>query len=272
MKLTDPRRKVYAPIATLDASRHKLKREPGDTPDKLREIPASVASYLKHFKEHYGKRKYDTPEELYNAAISHFELVYRHNEPLTFTGTVLSLGFVDPDALDNVSRISPGHEQVVKMIRRTVIDGYERDLRGKYMVGSIFALKNLAGWTDKNEVQVKGLMAGINLDRLDDAQLQRVKSGEHPLAVIAEALPANDPHHPTKLLTSGAASAASVGSTPQSTVTDARNTQHDTPTVPLGVSRATRDASLGVSGVRLSPPAPPVRRSPPARKRKPKHK
>ena len=87
----------------------------------------------------------------------------------------------------------PEFSGVAMAARLAVAESYEYRLatgdRMPHVVGAIFALKNVAGWTDRREVEYRGLIGRLDLDRLTDEQLSRVARGEHPLAVLAESVP-----------------------------------------------------------------------------------
>lgn len=44
------------------------------------------------------------------------------------------------------------------------------------------------GWSDRQEVEFRGSLANVNLALLPDDLLQRIADGEHPMAVLANAL------------------------------------------------------------------------------------
>jgi hypothetical protein len=134
-------------------------------------------------------RKIQTPEELDERVDTYLAHCAEVSEPVTFFGMILALGFVSADALDEYSNYSTAFSESVKRARALISASYERRLdrdKSGPVIGGIFALKNLAGWTDKREIEWRGISASIILDRLTDAQLERVKQGEHPLAVLAE--------------------------------------------------------------------------------------
>jgi hypothetical protein len=131
-------------------------------------------------------RKHDTPEGLLEDANAHFLACGERGEALTLYGTVHALGYADPQALENVKEFGREYSLVVNYIRAYVAAGYERDLRSKHVIGSIFALKNLAGWTDRQDIQYQGVVAGLDLSRFNDEQLARVRSGENIAQVLSE--------------------------------------------------------------------------------------
>ncbi len=52
--------------------------------------------------------------------------------------------------------------------------------------GAIFALKNM-GWSDRQEVEVYGLLRNLNIDALPDHLVARLADGENPYSVLASA-------------------------------------------------------------------------------------
>ena len=55
--------------------------------------------------------------------------------------------------------------KVIKAARNRVVNEYEKCLRGNCYAGAIFALKNIAGWTDRNTLEGdKEKPLVINLD------------------------------------------------------------------------------------------------------------
>ena len=49
----------------------------------------------------------------------------------------------------------PLFSDIIKKAKLKVANSYESDLRGKYVAGAIFALKNM-GWSDRRDVKVEG--------------------------------------------------------------------------------------------------------------------
>ncbi len=61
---------------------------------------------------------------------------------------------------------------------------------------AIFLLKGLRPETYKDRIEFKGGLAHIDLSQLPDHLLQRIASGEHPLAVLASAVPVDEEGRP----------------------------------------------------------------------------
>lgn len=110
-------------------------------------------------------------------------------EPITLSGICLALGLADRSGLDNYGE-RPEFVPSVKRAKALVANAYERRLHSQACVGAIFALKNVAGWSDRQELNLSGGVASIDFSRLSDEQLARILGGEHPLAVLASSAPA----------------------------------------------------------------------------------
>ena len=122
-------------------------------------------------------------------------------QPITRTGLILAVALASEDGWDGyVER--PEYAGAIKRARRLIEEVYEARLHGKDCVGAIFALKNM-GWSDRLDVESRGWLASIDVTRLSDEQLQRIRGGESPLAVlgtpaqVVRALPAG-PAGPTR--------------------------------------------------------------------------
>lgn len=80
----------------------------------------------------------------------------RHPEPATITGLCLHLGFADLSSLYDYEK-KDEFTHIIKRARLIVQKGYELNLHGDKVTGSIFALKNM-GWKDKQETEHSGGM------------------------------------------------------------------------------------------------------------------
>lgn len=85
-------------------------------------------------------------------------------EPLTWTGLALFLGFSSRSAIDEYLKYD-GFSNSVKRAKAIIEENYERLLHEGKPVGAIFALKNF-NWTDKRDVGLSGpdggdLFAGL---------------------------------------------------------------------------------------------------------------
>lgn len=79
-------------------------------------------------------------------------------EPITWTGLALYMGFCGRDELGNYAGYE-GFSYSVKRARAIVENSYEKRLHGNSPTGAIFALKNM-GWSDKQEHEHTGKEGG----------------------------------------------------------------------------------------------------------------
>lgn len=96
-------------------------------------------------------RKYDSPAQFDEAVGKYVALCKETNEPITWTGLALALGFATREAIDTYLEYD-GFSDSVKRAKLIVQNAYEKRLAGTTPTGAIFALKNF-GWHDKQEVQ-----------------------------------------------------------------------------------------------------------------------
>lgn len=105
-----------------------------------------MAKYKKRYLDH----------EQFDEAVDKYVLDCEiKKEPLTISGLCLSLGFASRNSLDKYAQ-DPEFKESVARARLIIENSYEKNLtaRGLSPVGSIFALKNVASWSDKQQVQV----------------------------------------------------------------------------------------------------------------------
>ena len=133
-----------------------------------------------------------TPAEFDAKVDSYIEHCRSDKSPITWTGLALALGFSSRQALNDYAEY-PGFSNSVERAKLLVEQAYEERLHSSTPVGAIFALKNM-GWSDRQEIESRSLVANIDLTRLTNEQLLRIQRGENPLQVIAEAqlLPAKN--------------------------------------------------------------------------------
>lgn len=128
---------------------------------------------------------YQSPEEMQDKIDEYIRECESGKRVRTWTGLVFHLGFSARDAMDEYAARDERYSDTVKAARLLVEMGYEERLHVKDCIGAIFALKNM-GWTDRQDINVRGVIAGIDLDKFSDEQLQRVRAGAHPLQVMQE--------------------------------------------------------------------------------------
>lgn len=95
--------------------------------------------------------KFSTPEDFKKACD---EYIFSNPGRLTVTGLAMWLGFCDRQSLYDYEK-RDGYSCIVKEARLAVEHDYELSLRSSYVVGSIFALKNM-GWKDRHEQEITG--------------------------------------------------------------------------------------------------------------------
>jgi len=100
-------------------------------------------------------RKYETPEA-FDAKVEEYQLYcVENNEPVTWTGLALYLGFSSRQSIDEYLQYD-GFSDSVKRAKTFVEWNYEKRLASGEgtPTGAIFALKNF-GWKDKTELDHK---------------------------------------------------------------------------------------------------------------------
>lgn len=90
-----------------------------------------------------------SPEEFDQRVDAYVAKCRQDDEPVTFTGMALALGFCARQSLYDYQGY-PGFSDSVKRARALVENEYEKRLHGTSPTGSIFALKN-HGWRDRPE-------------------------------------------------------------------------------------------------------------------------
>lgn len=106
-------------------------------------------------------RKYETPEQLDCAVQAYFDHCSNpdNNEPITWTGLCLFLGFYGRAELDNYLNYE-GFSNSVKRAKSLVEFAYEKRLvMSDKPTGPIFALKNF-GWKDTQQTELSGPNGG----------------------------------------------------------------------------------------------------------------
>jgi hypothetical protein len=89
----------------------------------------------------------ESPEEFDRLVAEYRDWCRENEEPVTFTGMALHLGFADRQSFYDYAK-REGFSCSVKTAKTLVENEYEKRLAGQNVAGSIFALKN-HGWTDK---------------------------------------------------------------------------------------------------------------------------
>lgn len=114
-------------------------------------------------------RKYETPEAFDAAVDKYVSRCEFNQQPVTWTGMALALGFADRSGIDEYQKYE-GFSYSVKRAKSFVALSYEQRLSGNAPTGAIFALKNM-GWSDKLDVNQSGdvtLNVVTGIARADD--------------------------------------------------------------------------------------------------------
>lgn len=102
-------------------------------------------------KKEVGRpRLYKTPKEFDEKVEEYQRYCIKRNEPVTWTGLALFMGFAARACIDEYANYD-GFSYSVKRAKTFVEWHYEMRLCGDKPTGAIFALKNF-GWQDKSEV------------------------------------------------------------------------------------------------------------------------
>lgn len=125
----------------------------------------------------------ESPAEMERLVEEYVTTCHEEEEPLTLTGMILHLGLSSRQSLERYGE-RPEFSDSVKKAKLLIENQYERKLDRDKPAGAIFALKNM-GWSDRREVEFRGVYAHIDLTRLTDEQLARVSAGEEINFVIA---------------------------------------------------------------------------------------
>ncbi len=107
-------------------------------------------------------RKYSSPDEFDAKVNEYIAICVANEEPITWTGMALHLGFSSRSEIDNYLEYD-GFSHSVKRAKMIVENAYEKRLQGSNPTGAIFALKNM-NWRDKVEQEISGAGFSINID------------------------------------------------------------------------------------------------------------
>ena len=116
-------------------------------------------------------RKYKSPEEFNAMVDDYIEWCGINQEPITWTGLALHLGFCSRVSIDEYLKYD-GFSYSVKRAKMLVENAYEKRLSGNSPTGAIFALKNF-NWQDKAEpLDTESKPAPVNVNiQVKDARL-----------------------------------------------------------------------------------------------------
>lgn len=105
-------------------------------------------------------RMFSSPEAFDQKVIEYQEYCKEENEPVTWTGLALFMGFSSRQSIDEYQKYTEFSDSVKKA--KTFVEWhYEMRLCGDKPTGAIFALKNM-GWADKQQLEHSG--ASVKVD------------------------------------------------------------------------------------------------------------
>ena len=110
---------------------------------------------------------FENAEELQKLVDEYFDSLEIVNEdgivvgtrPALITGIALHLGFSTRQSFYDYEK-KPDFTYTIKTARLRVESSYEAQLFGKCTAGAIFGLKNVGGWSDKQEIESKVEVTG----------------------------------------------------------------------------------------------------------------
>lgn len=143
----------------------------------------------------------DSPEEMRRRTDAYEQWCEDNSEPITITGLCRFMGFSSRDALGEYEKRGAGFADAVKRARLMVEHSYERRLDRDRPTGAIFGLKNF-GWSDRMDVNFRGILANLDIGRLTDEEIARLAGGESAMSVLSQRvapaglLPAGPPEPP----------------------------------------------------------------------------
>ena len=108
-----------------------------------------MATKKKGAKKVGRPRTIKTPEEFDQKVNAYIDQCRETDEPITWTGLALALGFSSRQSIDEYLNYA-GFSDSVKRGKLLVEHAYEKRLHGNNPTGAIFALKNF-NWTDRQE-------------------------------------------------------------------------------------------------------------------------
>ncbi|MHC4270659.1 MAG: terminase small subunit [Planctomycetota bacterium] len=101
-------------------------------------------------------KKYKTTEELRLKIEDYFCGIENNKETPTKSGLTYHLGFVSKTALNEYLGYGEGYSYLIKEAFIKIEIWWEKKLAGNCVTGSIFWLKNNAGYTDKQDIKHSG--------------------------------------------------------------------------------------------------------------------
>lgn len=112
-----------------------------------------------------GQPKKFSPEEIELRAEQYFEYCEEEKVPITISALCYAIGFYGKTQLYEYEKYE-GYSYLIKRLRLRVEIGYEKRLHSSHVAGAIFALTNIAGWDNKQEVKLEGPTSKQEVDEL----------------------------------------------------------------------------------------------------------
>lgn len=102
-------------------------------------------------------------------------IIKRWNRP-TIAGLAMAVGYVTRESFMQATLADSPYARVLMRARFKIEQEHEENLYNAHSGGSEFALKNIAGWTDRQEIkQEVNASVQTKLEKLDDAFEDRIK-------------------------------------------------------------------------------------------------
>jgi hypothetical protein len=121
------------------------------TPEELARECNKYFEYIKGVYRTVKKRVWDEAQG--KRVTKEVTTCIREREPATITGLVIYLGFAHRQSLDDYEKL-PGYSDIIRRARTRVANAYEQKLHEGKAQGPMFALKNINGWRDHQDVQL----------------------------------------------------------------------------------------------------------------------
>lgn len=118
------------------------------------QLAKEVNAYFKYILGEFKtekKRVWDDEKE--KRVMKEVTTCIRPAEPATITGLVLYLGFAHRQSLDDYEKLNE-YSDIIRRARTRVANAYEQKLHEGKAQGPMFALKNINGWRDNQDIQL----------------------------------------------------------------------------------------------------------------------
>lgn len=119
----------------------------------------------KNNKKGPGQPKKFSPQEIESRAEDYFKHCEEEKIPVTISALCYAIGFYGKTQLYEYEKYEE-YSYLIKRLRLKVEIGYEKRLHSSHVAGAIFALTNIAGWDNKQEVKLEGPTSKQEVDKL----------------------------------------------------------------------------------------------------------